>query len=490
YVYDNSGNLINESRVNGSNSVYSIGYTYDQNRNRKTLRASGAHLQSASMVDYSYTKNKLTSFIKDGVSQPINYTANAELYFGSNTANYDYAGRRRGDGQSNNFNRYMSYSANNERSLISLLSSWAYSTVQFVYDENSNLIGEYTYSGAPIVEYVWFGGKPIAAIYGSGAATKIYYIATDVLNTPRRLIDSNTGNIEWSWDSTAFGVGSPSGNVTFNLRFPGQYYDSATGQFYNHNRFYNPELGRYMEPDPSGMAGGLNPYVYALNNPVMFFDRDGKNPYLGIMVVGFVIGGAVGGGINAVSQGIDIYNDPSKRFNWSKFGASALAGGVTGALAPLAQTYLTASALGAASSSASYAIGQYIDNKPITPFGLATSALTGAVLGGLAKAPKIDQLKIRGNNRTDYDKLFWENYSDKALLMATLGASVGEASSKGSDAYESSIPPIENGLGSLSGYKITNDFKLYNPQGGGKIIISYPWGREVWHCLRDCVLEK
>ncbi|MEG0411051.1 MAG: hypothetical protein RR538_08840, partial [Erysipelotrichaceae bacterium] len=127
YAYDNAGNLTNESRANGSNSVYSIGYTYDQNRNRKTLRASGAHLQSASTVDYSYTKNKLTSFIKDGVSQPINYTANAELYFGSNTANYDYAGRRRGDGQSNNFNRYMSYTANNERSLISLSSSWAYS---------------------------------------------------------------------------------------------------------------------------------------------------------------------------------------------------------------------------------------------------------------------------------------------------------------------------------------------------------------------------
>lgn len=318
YVYDNSGNLTNESRANGSNSVYSIGYTYDQNRNRKTLRASGAHLQSASTVDYSYSKNKLTTFIKDGVSQPINYTANAELYFGLNTANYDYAGRRRGDGESNNFNRYMSYTANNERSLISSSSSWAYSTIQFVYDENSNLIGEYTYSGSPIVEYVWLGGKPVAAIYGSGAATKIYYIVTDVLNTPRRLIDSNTGNIEWSWDSTAFGVGNPTGSITFNLRFPGQYYDSATGQFYNHNRFYNPELGRYMEPDPSGMAGGMNPYIYALNNPIMFIDRNGKNPIVAAMVTGAAIGALFYFAETAGKAGYDSFTNDANF--WESFG--------------------------------------------------------------------------------------------------------------------------------------------------------------------------
>ncbi|MEO9281218.1 RHS repeat-associated core domain-containing protein [Acinetobacter sp. WA-87] len=79
----------------------------------------------------------------------------------------------------------------------------------------------------------------------------------------------------WSWDSTAFGVGNPTGSITFNLRFPGQYYDVGTNQFYNHNRFYNPELGRYMEPDPIGLEGGLNPYAYAGSNPVMNIDPSG-----------------------------------------------------------------------------------------------------------------------------------------------------------------------------------------------------------------------
>ncbi|EOG4088798.1 RHS repeat-associated core domain-containing protein [Acinetobacter baumannii] len=63
--------------------------------------------------------------------------------------------------------------------------------------------------------------------------------------------------------------------MTFNLRFLGQYYDVGTNQFYNHNRFYNPELGRYMEPDPIGLEGGLNPYAYAGSNPVMNVDSSG-----------------------------------------------------------------------------------------------------------------------------------------------------------------------------------------------------------------------
>ena len=64
-------------------------------------------------------------------------------------------------------------------------------------------------------------------------------------------------------------------SIIFNLRFPGQYYDKDSGQFYNHNRYYNPELGRYMEPDPIGLEGGLNMFAYAGSNPVMNVDPSG-----------------------------------------------------------------------------------------------------------------------------------------------------------------------------------------------------------------------
>lgn len=57
-----------------------------------------------------------------------------------------------------------------------------------------------------------------------------------------------------------------------NLRFPGQYYDAETGLHYNWHRYYDPSTGRYLTPDPIGLAGGINPFVYVQNNPVNFID--------------------------------------------------------------------------------------------------------------------------------------------------------------------------------------------------------------------------
>lgn len=339
YMYDNIGNLVSEKRKNGSTSIYSISYTYDKNRNRKSLRASGNHLQKASNVIYSYSGNKLVSLDKDSVSQPISYSDNSELYLGNLTANYDYAGRRRGEGQAGVMSRYMSYSAHNNRTLSAYTNDFVRTTIQFVYDENNNLLGEYTSSGVPIVEYIWLAKKPVAAIYGSGSLSKIYYVITDAQNTPRRLVDSDNENIVWSWDSTAFGVGKPSGSITFNLRFPGQYYDSSTDHFYNHNRYYNAELGRYMEPDPSGIAGGLNPYIYALNNPLMYVDSEGESPVLVAMAAGAAVGSVLYFGevvgkstVDMLNNGTSFSDNVSSNFSVVELGEQAALGAAFGGL--------------------------------------------------------------------------------------------------------------------------------------------------------------
>ena len=50
-----------------------------------------------------------------------------------------------------------------------------------------------------------------------------------------------------------------------NLRFQGQYLDRDTGLHYNTFRFYDPDIGRFISPDPIGLEGGINLGSYSPN---------------------------------------------------------------------------------------------------------------------------------------------------------------------------------------------------------------------------------
>ena len=88
--------------------------------------------------------------------------------------------------------------------------------------------------------------------------TGIHYVHTDHLLTPR-LLSNGSGVVVWHWISDAFGETLPNGDVdgdgvvvTFNPRYPGQYYDEETKLHYNWHRYYDPTLGRYITSDPIG----------------------------------------------------------------------------------------------------------------------------------------------------------------------------------------------------------------------------------------------
>ena len=52
----------------------------------------------------------------------------------------------------------------------------------------------------------------------------------------------------------------------------------ASGQMYMRNRYYDPQTGQFTQPDPIGLAGGLNAYGFAAGDPVSYSDPYGLCP--------------------------------------------------------------------------------------------------------------------------------------------------------------------------------------------------------------------
>lgn len=128
-----------------------------------------------------------------------------------------------------------------------------------------------------VADYVYADGRPIAVIQPTAtpAASQISYVVTDRLGTPQITVNGSGAS---TWNSTyqTFGTtDSVTASITQNLRFPGQLADAETGFSYNLNRDYMPNLGRYLETDLIGLAGGANSYIYVGANPVSGYDPSG-----------------------------------------------------------------------------------------------------------------------------------------------------------------------------------------------------------------------
>lgn len=253
-----------------SNNQTQGNYTYDDNGNRTVAWSD----RPATYYDrYQYSGNKQTGLSRNDAPQPITQIAEGIIATNQLIPVYDATGRRLLDTQANGTVGWYHYNHKNERTYKQVGTEQAR---QFAYDEAGHLIGEYTLAGAAINEYIWLGDTPIAVIRNG----ILHYITADALNTPRVITNASNGSVVWAWSyEGVFGEVAPVNYqptaFDFNLRFAGQYADAHSGLFYNHNRYYSPRLGRYMEPDPIGLAGGLNPYAYAGSNPVMNVDSSG-----------------------------------------------------------------------------------------------------------------------------------------------------------------------------------------------------------------------
>jgi RHS repeat-associated protein len=249
--------------------AHALRYAYDANGNRKR------EIRDGSTTDYSYSagSNRLQS-MSGAVTRSFTYDG-----AGNTTGNGILALAYDGRGRLTGLNSGYSYLINGLGQRVA--KSGATGTSYYVYDEQGRLIGEYDAAGALHEELIYLADTPVATIRPkAGGGTDLYFIYTDHLNSPRLIINQTNQKV-WEWKLDAFGAGAPDENpsgvgaFTFNLRFPGQYFDGESGLHYNYFRDYDPTIGRYVESDPIGLDGGMNAFSYVASNPLRFLDAFG-----------------------------------------------------------------------------------------------------------------------------------------------------------------------------------------------------------------------
>ncbi|MDQ1924315.1 RHS repeat-associated core domain-containing protein, partial [Massilia pseudoviolaceinigra] len=273
YSYDGRDRLIGFTSATASQR-----FEYDVNGNR-TKVVSGASSYSNTIDPRS---NRLTATSGPVPAKRNTYDATGNL-ISDGTMRYVYGNNGRLSTTTGINGASTQYRYNGVGQRI-MKSDAAGTSTYFVYNEAGQMVGEYDSTGTPIQETIYFEGIPVAVIKPrtAGAGESAYYIYADHLMTPRVIARASDNKMVWRWDgANPFGEDPPDenpsrlGNFTYNLRFPGQYYDRETNLHYNYYRDYDPQTGRYLQSDPIGLVGGINTYGYALGNPVLYFDPSG-----------------------------------------------------------------------------------------------------------------------------------------------------------------------------------------------------------------------
>ncbi len=269
YEIDDDVSTVTHQGMGGSAPAFS--YTYDAVHNRQTVSASDPRYvyDFLSLLPTTYTPNNLnqyTDVVENGVSYSLSYDSNGNLVAPPNGHSYVYDAENRlvsatTPSHALDF-EYDAFGIRTEKTING-------AGTHYVLDGNQ-VIAEYDDGGALLVRYVYAGlDQPIEMRRG---ATPFFY-HQDALGSVVALSDA-AGLLAESHAYGPYGqVDAPSGPSIGNpYLFAGREFDPETGLYYNRARFYDPALGRFLQPDPIGFADGLNLYAYVGGNPINFVD--------------------------------------------------------------------------------------------------------------------------------------------------------------------------------------------------------------------------
>src|SRR5690606_32546365 len=118
-------------------------------------------------------------------------------------------------------------------------------------------------------------------VYAQSYTPVFYYHYGDHLGSSNVMTD-RAGVLVQHYEYSAFGKETHKNNSSaFSLsnRYTGQVLDEETGLYYYNARYYDPELGRFVQADTivpeAGNSQALNRYSYCANNPLKYVDPSG-----------------------------------------------------------------------------------------------------------------------------------------------------------------------------------------------------------------------
>ena len=128
-------------------------------------------------------------------------------------------------------------------------------------------------------DYLWglnFGGG-IGGLLNLRQNGQGYDYMYDGIGNVTALLDPNQ-QVVASYRYDTFGkLVAKSGAVEQPFQFSTKRYEAGVGLNYYGYRFYAPDLGRWMNRDPLGEAGGINLYGFVQNDPVNWVDPEGTS---------------------------------------------------------------------------------------------------------------------------------------------------------------------------------------------------------------------
>ena len=317
YCYNEDGgyrtalpNFVNY-RDSSGNLIYGDNCYYDSNGRLVKILDSGSSTTTRAIYGYDQ-QGQLTSATVGGTRYEYSYDTAGNIQskkVGSTTTNYTYGNGAWRDLLTAYGGGSITYSGGNPTKYYDgstftwtqgrrLATAKVGSTnISYTYDmagvRSSKTVGSTTYDFTTLSGLVTRqtgGGKTIDFVYDENnqpLAMKynntLYYYVLNAQGDVVRIVDGSRSVVaSYTYDPWGKIISSSGTLADINpLRYRGYYYDSETGFYYLQSRYYDPEIGRFINADSyaSTDATGLlstNMFAYCENNPVMRVDPTGE----------------------------------------------------------------------------------------------------------------------------------------------------------------------------------------------------------------------